>query len=296
MRYGRGRRILLWLIPFGLISVALALRIFTGFIPFAETVKLSFYDSNPTYGADLWIGADNYRDLSSDITVRDSIFFTIMFTFGSTLAEVVLGIALGLLLNARFKLRGIARTVCVIAWAIPVVVVGSTFKYGLDPDFGLLANLWTQATGTSVNWLLDPWLARLAVIAANVWVSVPFVAIIMLAALQAIPTEVYEAAKVDGSRGWTLFRTITLPLIAPIVITIAVFFLNFQIAAFDMVLAMTQGGPGTTTAVLGYKAYSEGFQGLNFGYGAAITVVLFAFVVSFGVVGTLIMRRIELRS
>jgi trehalose/maltose transport system permease protein len=283
------------LIALALIAPALALRVITGLWPFFDAAWISLHRSNPTLGPDVWVGLANYRHVLADVVVRETMFFTVLYTMASTLAELVLGTAIALLLGATFRLRGAARALNLIPWAIPVVVGGIAFRFALDGDSGLFAHLITQATGVDVNWLLRVWPARIAVIAANVWRNAPFVAIIVLAALQGIPEELYEAGRIDGASRWQLFRRITLPLISPVLISTGVFFLIFQIASFDLVLAMTGGGPGDATQVLGYQAYLTGFQGLDFGTSAALSMLLFLFVAAFGIVGTVLLRRAEAR-
>jgi multiple sugar transport system permease protein len=278
-----------------LIAPALGLRLMTGLWPFVDTVWLSLHRSNPTLGPEVWIGFANYRHLLSDLGVRETIFFTVLYTVASTIAQVILGMAIALLLGAKFRLRRVARTLNLIPWAIPVVVTGIAFRFALDSDSGLFAHLIAQTTGIHVDWLLHVWPARISIIATNVWRNAPFVAIILLAALQAVPEELYEAGRIDGGSRQQLFRKITLPLVTPVLISIGVFLLIFQIATFDLVLAMTGGGPGNATQVLGYQAYLEGFQGLNFGTSAALSIILFAFVALFGLLGVAMMRRAEAR-
>jgi multiple sugar transport system permease protein len=281
------------LLALGLIAPALGLRLLTGFWPFVDTGWISFHRSNPTLGPDVWNGIDNYRRVLSSLTVHSAIFFTALFTFASTIAELAVGLAIALLLNARFRLASLARPLNLIPWAIPVVVTGIAFRYGLDREFGLFADAFARITGIKPDWLLDVWPARIAVIATNVWRNAPFVAIVLLAGLQAIPEELYEAGRVDGGSSWFLFRRITLPLVAPILISIGVFFLIYQIASFDLVLSMTGGGPGEATQVVGYQAYIQAFQGLDFGGGAALSMVLFLFVALIGLLGTAALRRVE---
>jgi multiple sugar transport system permease protein len=144
-----------------------------------------------------------------------------------------------------------------------------------------------------VDWLLAPTPAQWSVIGVNVWRNAPFVAIILLAAMQAIPDELYEAARVDGAGAAKQFLFVTLPLIAPVLISIGIFFLIWQVATFDLVLAMTGGGPGSATQVLGYQAYLDGFQGLRFGTSAALSMLLFGFVAALGLLGFLALKLTE---
>jgi multiple sugar transport system permease protein len=213
----------------------------------------------------------------------------------STIGEIVLGTGIALLLNARFRGRGVARAINLIPWAIPVVVTGVGFRFALDPQSGLFAHWANTVLGTNVQWLLEKWPARAVLILTNVWRNAPFVAVIVLAALQAISEEVYEAARVDGARGVRQFRHITLPLITPVLVSVSIFFLIWQVSNFDLVLSMTGGGPGESTDVLGYEAYLRGFEGLDFGRSAALSMLLFGFVGVFGLLGMLGLRRAERR-
>jgi multiple sugar transport system permease protein len=282
-----------FLIALVLIAPALVLRLVTSAWPFFNTAWLSLHRSNPTLGPDMFIGARNYERLLASPAVQETAFFTIFYTVASTAAELVIGMAIALLLYAPFRLRHPARAFNLIPWAMPVVVTGIAFRFALDSDFGLFSDLLRRATGIEVPWLLELWPARMAVVATNVWRNAPFVAVILLAALQTIPEDLYEAARIDGANLVQIFRGITLPLITPVIVSIGVFFLIWQIASFDLVLAMTGGGPGNATQVLGYLAYLDAFGSLNFGSSAALSMMLLAIVAAFGLGGTALLRRME---
>ena len=279
-----------------LIAPALLLRGVTAVWPFFDTIWISLHRSNPTLGPDVYIGVRNYDRLLGSSAVQSTTFFTVFYTVASTLAELFLGLLLALLLNASFKLRYAARSLNLIPWAIPVVVTGIAFRFGLDNDFGLFADMFRRATGQEITWLLDTWPARTSVIGTNVWRNAPFVAIILLAAIQTIPEELFEAARLDGANALQVLVGITLPLITPVTVSIGVFFLIWQISSFDLILSMTGGGPGNATQVLGYQAYLDAFQGLNFGRGSALSVMLLVIVALFGLLGTLLLRRFEART
>lgn len=283
------------LVALALIAPALILRVVTGIWPFFDTLWISFHESSPTLPTDRWVGLDNYTELASNPIVQDTVFFTAFYTIVSTILELAVGLGIALLLNARFRITKLARSINLIPWAIPVVITGIAFRFGFDSATGPFAELIAKTTGIDPDWLLESWPARAAIIMTNVWRNAPFVAILVLAALQTIPDELYEAARVDGARRWYTFRRITLPLVTPVLITLGVFFLIWQIATFDLVLSMTGGGPGHATQVLGYQAYTQAFQGLDFGSGAALGMMLFALVAIFGIVGGLALRRAEAR-
>ena len=278
-----------------LIAPALVLRLFTALWPFIDTAWISLHNAGPLVPEEKWVGLENYSRLLSTDVIRSSLGFTFLFTVLSTIGEIVIGTAIAVLLNARFRGRRFARSITLIPWAIPVVVTAIGFRFALDPQSGLFAHWLNTLLGVDTQWLLEPWPARISLIGTNVWRNAPFVAIIVLAALQAIPEEVYEAARTDGARGVRQFWHITLPLITPVLLSVAIFFLIWQVATLDLVLAMTGGGPGDSTNVLAYEAYLRGFQGLKFGESAALSMVLFGFVAVFALVGTYFLRRAERR-
>jgi multiple sugar transport system permease protein len=299
----RGRLASIWLfarerpivVVLLMIAPALALRAFTALWPFLDTAWISLHRSSPLEQGEPFVGLRNYTELLSTLAVRDALFFTVLFAVASTALELLLGTAIALLLNSRFRLRGIAQTVNLIPWAIPVVVTGIGFRFALDSETGLFSHWISAATGANVDWLLEPTAAKWSVIGVNVWRNAPFVAIIVLAAMQAISEELYEAAWVDGAGAAKQFRYVTLPLIAPVLISIGIFFLIWQVSTFDLVLAMTGGGPGSATQVLGYEAYLDGFQGLRFGTSAALSMLLFAFVAALGLLGFVVLKLTERR-
>jgi multiple sugar transport system permease protein len=276
-----------------LIAPALALRLLTGFWPFLDTAWISLQRSSPLEGPDAWVGFNNYSLILSDPTAQATVFFTVLYTVVSTIAELIVGMLIALLLNQRFRLSYVARTINLVPWAIPVVVAGIAFRLGLDGQDGLLADVIARPTGLRVDWLIETIPARLSVIGANVWRNAPFSALLLLAALQTIPEHLYEAARIDGANRWRIFREITLPLAAPVIISIGVFLLIWQIATFDLILSMTGGGPGSATDVLGYEAYLKAFQGLNFGVSAALSMILFGFVAILGLLGMGALRQVE---
>ncbi len=278
-----------------LIAPALLLRTVTAAWPFFDNAWLSLHRSNPTLGPDVYIGLDNYRRLSESSTFRETTQFTIFYTVASTILEIAIGLGIALLLNSAIRTRSIGRAMNLIPWAIPVVVTGIAFRFGLDSSFGLFSDLFNRVTGLEVDWLLERWPARISIIMTNVWRNAPFVAVILLAALQTVPEEILEAAKIDGANAVKAFTSISLPLISPVMLSIGVFFLIWQVSSFDLVLSMTGGGPGNSTQVLGYQAYLDAFQSLNFGRSAAMSMVLLSIVAVTGLLGMALLRRVESR-
>ncbi len=285
-----GRR---YLAAFILIAPAVLLRLFTSVYPFLQTAYLSLFEYNPTGPVNRFIAFGNYLRMRKDIVVRESIFFTILFVFVSTAFQLLFGLAIAMLLNADFRLKRASRTINLVPWAIPMVVAAIGFRWMFDDQYGIINDLLARAIGWRYPWLVRPWGARIAVIATNVWKNAPFLAIVFLAGLQGIPRELYEAAKVDGAGRFHSFRYITVPLVSPLITTMAIFFIIWQLAAFDLIYGMTGGGPGFATAVLAYKIFQEAFTGLNFGYASAISMILFFCVAVVGVVGLIVFQRQE---
>jgi multiple sugar transport system permease protein len=281
-----------WLLAAALIAPALAVRLFTSVYPFLATAWLSLTDDSAYTAAPSFVWLDNYTRLLGDSTVRAALLFTIVFAAVSTLLELVLGFALALLLNASFRLRGAARAVALIPWAIPAVVSALGFRFIFSEGFGIVPHL-LGLVGLHIEWLTDPTAAKVAVILANVWRSVPFVAFVILAGLQGVPGELYQAAKMDGA-GWlrTLW-SVVVPMVTPLLITMGVFMVIFQLGTFDTIYGMTGGGPGIATQVAPYLAYQEAFIGLRYGTASALAMLLFLVVLAVGVFALRSFRRSE---
>jgi multiple sugar transport system permease protein len=284
------RRILLC---FALVLPVVAIRLFTAGWPIVKTGITSFQHSNPTEGAATWAGLDNYRALLDSTTVQQSVLFTVIFAVVSTVLELVLGVGLAVLLNRQFRFRRIVRAINLIPWAIPAVVAGVAFQFALDPNYGTIAGVLNHLGFDHVLWLSETNPARAAIIGVNVWRNAGFVAVLLLAGLQTIPPELYEASAVDGASPLMQFRRITLPLLTPVMASAGTFMLIWQVSSFDLVLSMTGGGPGTATEVLGHASYIRGFQNFDFGFSAAIAMVLLVVVGVIGIIGSLARRRAE---
>lgn len=276
-----------------LLLPAVALRVFTTVYPFIQTSLLSVQRSNPAFPPPTYVGAGNFERLANDPVVQASISFTIMFVVVSTIFQIVLGLALAHLLNAPFRLRGVARTLSLIPWAMPMVVVALGFRWMFDDQFGMIPDL-LRRVGLETSWLIDPNNAKLAVILVNIWKSTPFVGLVLLAGLQGISRDLYEAAKVDGASAWQSLRFITLPMLMPIIVTTSMFMLVWQLAVFDLPYAMTGGGPGFSTTLLAQKIYQE-ITTLNYGYAASLSIVLVGVVGAVGLIGLFLFRRYEVQ-
>lgn len=208
-----------------MLAPAILLRLLTAVYPYIQSVRLSFYEYNPAFPPKEYVGLDNYRRAFDDIAIRSSIEFTLLFVIGSTVLQIIFGLGIALLLNRAFLGRGAVRAINLIPWAIPMVVVAVGFRWMFDSQYGIFSDILARTIGLEVDWLIRFWPARIAVIFTNVWKSTPFLAIVFLAALQAVPQDVYEAARVDGAGKVRSFFSVTLPLIMPQIVTIGLFML-----------------------------------------------------------------------
>ncbi len=269
----------LLLIPAAIFILGLAI------FPVLQSIWLSFHQillALPGLGKK-FVGLENYGRILTDPAARDSIGFTFLFVFGTTLCELILGLAMALTLNRSFRGRGWVRAAILIPWAIPTVVASQMWRYILNDQYGLVnLFLFGSDTASYQAWLAHPWGARLAVMAADIWKTSSFAALLLLAGLQTIPNELYEAARIDGASPWAQFRRITLPLLKPAILVTLLFRTMDAFRVFDLVFVMTQGGPASSTHVLQFYGYQRMFTEGDMGYGSAVSVVVFLtiFIVS----------------
>jgi ABC-type sugar transport system permease subunit len=282
-----------YLAAFLLLAPALGLRLFTSIYPFFRTFYFAFSNYNPAFPPLRFTGTANFVRMWNDLAVSSSVTFTVLFVLLSTLLQLFFGVLVALLLNSSFRARGLVRAVNLIPWAMPMVVVAMGFRWMFDSDYGIISDLIYRMTGLEIPWLATSLGAKAAVILVNVWKSTPFLALVFLAALQGLPADLHESARVDGANKVQTFYKITLPLILSQVITIGLFMVVWQLAAFDLVYTMTGGGPGYATSVLAYNIYQAAFGGLNFGYASAISLVLFVLVFIMAGLGLMLFRRSE---
>jgi multiple sugar transport system permease protein len=274
-----------------LVAPVVIWRLSTSVYPFLRTFYLSFFDQSPVRRTFDFVGLDNYVALTRDSNVNATLSFTLFFTVTSVALQVVLGLAIAELLNRQFRFRGLARAVNLLPWAMAPIVIATAARWIFHQDFGLINDIIWRISGERPLWLVNVTSARFAVTLTDVWKNTAFLTVIFLSGLQGIPAELYEAAKIDGSDGLRSYWYITLPLLMPLIISMAIFIAIFRVLSFEIVYALTSGGPGTATSLLSYLVYLEGFRVLNFGYASAIAMLLFAIVLVVGVVGFGLLRR-----
>lgn len=208
--------------------------------------------------------------------------------------SILMGVALALILNMKFKGRRFLRTIVLIPWAMPTVVAGMAAKWAFNNDYGLINDFVRRFfSDFQFNWLIHTESARSAVIAVDLWKDLPFFAILVLSGLQFISEDIYEAARVDGANGIQCFFRITLPLIARNVLTLCIPFTLWRLTSFDLVYAMTSGGPGEDTALIAYRITTEAFTNLNVGYAATLAVMLFMVMALFSFINMRFISKIS---
>ena len=236
---------------------------------------LSLRQRVPVFGIDAFVGFSHYAFLAGDARFWNAVRVTLTFTVVSVALELALGVAVALALQRQQRGRRLTMALLLLPWALPSVVVGRTFEWLYHPSAGLVNVL---LGGRAFNWLGDPALALPGLILADVWRTMPFVALLCYARLLTIPPEVYEAARVDGAGRLATLTSVTLPLLRSILLVALLFRTLDALRAFDLMYVLTGGGPANTTETLTVYAYRSLFQTLQLGFGSAIGVVIFALV------------------
>lgn len=246
------------------------------------TIPLVFLAWNSLQKLDLampWVkgfaGLGNYTKMGEDPRFWNSLLLTFIYTASTVVAQVIVGLSLALLVLRIPKGQGLLRVAAILPIVLAPVVVGLFWRtLVLSPDVGLV-DLVTRSLGLgSHNWLGDPQLALVSVIAIHTWQWTPFAFLVLLASLATLPPDVYEAARLDRASAWQRFWHVTLPLIRPAIVMVVILRTMTALSAFAAIFAATGGGPGTATEILNLYAYRTSFTELNIGYGSALAMVL----------------------
>jgi multiple sugar transport system permease protein len=236
-------------------------------IPLLRGIWLGFTDTKAGFHIDSHFnGLHNYQRLLHDDLFWHSFRTGLIWAFGVTAIQFGMAMGLALLLNERLRFRGLARTLALVPWAMPPVIVAIMWRLVYHPDAGLL----NAVLHTSNDWLGDFSTALPAVIAVGVWAGMPQTTVALLAGLQTIPGDLYEAAAIDGASSYRRFRHITLPGLAPVILAITSLDFIWNFNSFGLVYVLTQGGPGTSTMLPMLLSYNEAFKYGDFGYSAAM--------------------------
>ncbi|MFB6275709.1 MAG: carbohydrate ABC transporter permease [Halothece sp.] len=261
---------------------ALIILILVFAYPIGRAFWLSLFAQNlGTQLEPVFTGLENYARMFGDGRFWNSLGNTAVFTFFSLLLELLLGIIVALVLDQQFRGRGIVRTIGILPWALPTAVMGLAWEWIFNDQYGVVNDI-LRGLGiidSSITWLGDPARAMFALIIADVWKTTPFIAVILLAGLQAIPQDLYEARSIDGANPIQNFFTITLPLIAPQMIIALLFRFAQAFGIFELVTVMTGGGPAGSTETVSLYIYDTVMRYLDFGYGAALIVITFLILI-----------------
>jgi multiple sugar transport system permease protein len=273
-RAGRRRRFAQW----GFIAPAvLFMLLFFGY-PLVRNVVMSFQDFSPSTffdGSSPFNGTDNWSKVFHDDLFGKALWHTTVFTIVSLAGQFGIGLALAVFFTRRFPLNGFLRSLILLPWLVPTVVSGIVWRRILDQETGVLNSFAdTLGLGGHTPWLTSPGMALFSVTLVNIWIGIPFNMVILYGGLQEVPKEMYEAAALDGASAWRTFRSVTLPLLRPVITVVLVLGFMSTVKILDLILALTDGGPADSTQTLGTLTYQNSFVQLDFGAGAVVGNVL----------------------
>ena len=258
------------------LPVLLVVALFTVY-PLLHSVHLSLHENVLTRPLDNeFVGLQNFREVVTGYYFWRSLWSTAVFAAMAVVAVTLYGLGTALLLNQAVLGSALLKVVVLLPWAIPAVISGIIWRWILDGDYGVLNGLLLTlgVVKRYVPWMSQTLTARLSMVVAHAWKQGPLAAVFLLAALQIIPGEVYDAAHIDGAGRWKAFCFVTLPYLKATLALVLIYETIVAIATFDLVYVMTGGGPADATAIIGWYAYTEIFRFLNLGHGAALALIL----------------------
>lgn len=263
---------LLFLAPSALALLAVSI------FPVLDSLRLSFTNTLLSAQTHSFVGLANYRTMVGDDQFWSAWRHTLLFTAVSTLAETAIGLMMALVLHETFRLRGYVRAAMLVPWAIPTVVTSKMFGWLFDGQHGVVNWLLVHShlVAANIDWYGSTSTAFWTIVIADVWKTAPFMALLLLAGLQTVPGSLVEAAKIDGAGAFQCFWYIRLPLLLPTLMIAGMFRALDAFRIFDLVYVLTGGGPADSTEVLSTLTYKTLFSALDFGYGSALAVAMFA--------------------
>jgi multiple sugar transport system permease protein len=269
-----------WLSFWFMVPAAAFLVLFLAY-PLVLGIWISFTDARIGRGGE-FVGLENYEWLWDDTVFWLSVFNTLLYTFVASVVKFAVGLYLAILLNQHMPFKAMIRAIVLIPFIVPTVLSAIAFWWIFDTQFSILTWSLKQLGLISqpIDWLGDPNMARASVIFANIWRGVPFVAITLLAGLQTVPPSLYEAATIDGASRWQMFRFITYPLLTPIIAVVMTFSVLFTFTDFQLIWAMTRGGPVNATHLMATLSYQRAILGGYLGEGSAIATAMIPFLLA----------------
>ena len=284
------------------------------FFPFFYGITLSFTDAN-LYNtnqplADIWIGLRNYVEILGDFNVAQrgeggawafnylNFYWTLFFTVVWTITNVTIGVSVGLLLalilnTPKLAMRPLYRVLLILPWAMPNYITALIWKGMFHQQFGVVNHVIRMFGGQGLSWFESPFTSYLTALATNGWLSFPFMMVVSLGALQSIPMELYEAARVDGASRWQQFVSITLPSLKPALVPAIILSVVWTFNMFNIIFLVTEGEPGNSTEILVTQAYKFAFQRYRYGYAAAYSTVIFGILLLYSMVQNRLSRATE---
>jgi arabinogalactan oligomer/maltooligosaccharide transport system permease protein len=284
------------------------------FFPFAYGITLSFTDANLYNSSqpitDVWVGLRNYVEILGDFNLARhaadgslvfnylnfyyTLFFTILWTVTNVTIGVTVGLGLALALNVpNLKLRPVYRVLLILPWAMPNYITALIWKGMFHQQFGVVNHVIRMFGGQGLAWFDSPTTSFLTALATNGWLSFPFMMVVSLGALQSIPGELYEAARVDGADRWQQFTAITLPALKPALVPAIILSVVWTFNMFNIIYLVTDGEPGSSTEILVTQAYKFAFQRYRYGYAAAYSTVIFGILLMYSLVQNRLSRATE---
>lgn len=262
--------------------------------PILRYFWLSFHASSVITGLDIIPnnGLNWIRIISDDRFWRDS-YQTFRFASTSVAIEIILALLMALLLNQKFKGRGLIRALSLLPWALPTTVMALGWRWIFNSPYGPLEQIGLLIGTNTFNILSNPNIAWIATVFADVWKTTPFITLILLAGLQTIPNDLYEAFELEGGNFSQSFFKITLPLLKPYLLISILFRLAQAFGVFDLIQIMTGGGPASSTESLGLYAYLNAMRFLDFGYSATIIFSSFLLLIAICIIGWLTIRQVQ---
>jgi multiple sugar transport system permease protein len=284
------------LVGYSYLVPAVLCMLATVVVPIGLAIKMSLYNDVLYKPQDYhFIGLGNYVRLVEDPVFWLTLWNSVVWVFGSVVLQFVAGFGAALLLHRAFRGRALVRTLTLLPLIIPGVVVGLIWEWLYQPNYGVINDLLLKAgwMHDRVAWLSSPDLAMGAVVVTNVWRGIPFFAIMLLAGLQAIPDELYEAAQVDGAGVLSRFYHITLPLLRPIIVVATATRIIWTFNYADLIFVMTGGGPANATQITSTYTLMQAYSNLDFGYAGALSVILLLVMLAFTAAYLRITRGVE---
>lgn len=265
----------------------LAILVFIAY-PVLDGIRLSFTNLYLLRGPEIadFVGLQNYATFLDDPKFPLYVRNTALWVVGCIASQFVLGLTLALLLNRRMRFRGAYRALAIVPWVMPPVVAGIVWRWIFNAQWGILNGLLLSLglIAQPLNWLSDTTLVWVSVLAVALWKSVPFWYVNLLAGLQVIPRELYEAARIDGAGAWAAFWHITLPMLRPVIAVLLLLETIWRANDFAMIWVLTEGGPGDTTMTMAPLVYATSFKYYRMGLGAAEGVLLMLVMLVFAVI------------